>query len=228
MRFVILNGSPKGDKSITLQYVRFAQKKYPNHEFLIYHISQCISKLEKKSAAFHEVIRAIDAADGIFWIFPIYAHLVPFQYKRFIELIWERKVTGAFNGKYTTVVSTSVHFYDHTAHRYMNAICDDLSMKFFNGFSADMYDLLKKTERERFEKFIAGFFNAIQNSIPSLRNNQPLVPVCFDYNPGDSQMVLQTGEKRIVIVHDVQNLQSNAGKMIRFFQEKFANKLAGS
>ena len=66
MRFVVLNGSPKGDVSATMQYVRFIQKKYPSHEFLIQNISQRISKLEEDEEAFQEVIRSIGSADGVF------------------------------------------------------------------------------------------------------------------------------------------------------------------
>jgi hypothetical protein len=63
-----------------------------------------------------------------------YYFLVSSQYKRFIELIWERKAEGFFKDKYTAVLSTSIHFFDHTAHNYMNAICDDLEMKYLGFF----------------------------------------------------------------------------------------------
>jgi hypothetical protein len=53
------------------------------------------------------------------------------NYKRFIELITERGVQDAFAGKYTATLSTSIHFYDHTAHNYMHAVCDDLNMKYW-------------------------------------------------------------------------------------------------
>ena len=32
MKFAILNGSPKGEFSITLQYVQFIQKKFPQRK----------------------------------------------------------------------------------------------------------------------------------------------------------------------------------------------------
>jgi multimeric flavodoxin WrbA len=142
MRFVVLNGSPKGDVSVTMQYVRFIQKKFPNHEFLIHNISQRISKIEKEEGSFNEIIQSIERADGILWAFPLYYFLVHSQYKRFIELLWERGSTEVFKDKYAAAFSTSIHFFDHIAHSYANAICDDLSMRFFGGYSADTYDLL--------------------------------------------------------------------------------------
>jgi len=40
MKITVLNGSPKGDLSVTLQYVNFIQKKFPHHEFkILYHFS---------------------------------------------------------------------------------------------------------------------------------------------------------------------------------------------
>jgi multimeric flavodoxin WrbA len=220
MRFVVLNGSPKGDVSITMQYVRFIQKKYPNHEFLIHNISQRISKLEQDEGAFQEVIRSVGSADGIIWAFPLYYFLVPSQYKRFIELLWERDSTGVFKDKYAAVFSTSIHFFDHIAHSYLSAICDDLSMRFFGGFSADMYDLLQERQKEKLLNFVSGFFEAIQHKVPALRNHPPLTPVMLEYAQGEPLEVLEAAEKRIVILHDVKDPQSNAGRMIDFLRKK--------
>jgi multimeric flavodoxin WrbA len=224
MRFVVLNGSPKGDVSATMQYVRFIQKKYPNHEFLIHNISQRLSKLEEDEEAFREVIRSIGSADGVLWAFPLYYFLVHSQYKRFIELLWERGSTEVFKDKYAAVFSTSIHFFDHIAHSYLNAVCDDLSMRFFGGFSADMYDLLKERERERLLTFVSGFFEATQNKAPTLRNHPPLVPVRLDYSPGEPKEAMDAGGKKIVILHDVKDPQSNAGRMIDFLRKKLAGK----
>jgi hypothetical protein len=67
--------------------------------------------------------------------FPLYFLLVPSNYKRFIELIWERGAEAAFKGKYAASLSTSIHFYDHIVHNYINAISEDLDMKFAGGGS---------------------------------------------------------------------------------------------
>jgi multimeric flavodoxin WrbA len=224
MRFVVLNGSPKGDLSVTMQYVRFLQKKVPAHEFPIHNISQRISKLEEDPGSFQEIIRSIESADGVLWAFPLYFLLVPSQYKRFIELLWETSSTGVFKDKYAAVLTTSIHFYDHIAHSYLNAVCDDLSMRFFGGFSADMYDLLKEKERERFLSFFSAFFDATQNKAPTLKNHLPLRPLSLKYSPGEPEGILDTAGKKVVILHDINDPQSNAGRMIDFLQKTFAGK----
>ncbi len=51
MKIVVLNGSPKGDLSITLQYVLLIRKKSPEHQFKIFNIAQEIRKLEKDESS---------------------------------------------------------------------------------------------------------------------------------------------------------------------------------
>ena len=47
MKIAVLNGSPKGMVSVTMQYVRFLQKKCPQHEFAIVHACHDIRRLEE-------------------------------------------------------------------------------------------------------------------------------------------------------------------------------------
>ena len=109
----------------------------------IINISERIKKIKRDETYFKEIITEIDSADGILWAFPLHVFLVAAQYKRFIEMITEKQVQYAFKNKYTDVLTTSIHFYGHTAHNYMNAICDDLDMKYLGYYSADMEDLFK-------------------------------------------------------------------------------------
>ena len=46
MRILVLNGSPKGPYSVTLQTVNYLQAKYPAHTFDILHVGQRIAALE--------------------------------------------------------------------------------------------------------------------------------------------------------------------------------------
>jgi predicted secreted protein len=42
VKITVLNGSNKGDQSVTLQYVRFIQKTFPQHELTVVHGAQKI------------------------------------------------------------------------------------------------------------------------------------------------------------------------------------------
>jgi Predicted flavoprotein len=72
MRIAVLSGSPKGELSVTLQYVKLIQRKFPQHELKIFHISHDIQKLERDGEAFGEVIDGIKSADGVLWAFPLW------------------------------------------------------------------------------------------------------------------------------------------------------------
>ena len=42
MRILVINGSPKGEYSVTLQTVRYLEKLYPQHTFDVLHAGQKI------------------------------------------------------------------------------------------------------------------------------------------------------------------------------------------
>jgi NAD(P)H-dependent FMN reductase len=104
MNIVVLNGSPKGELSLTLQYVRYLEKKFPQHDFIVLHIARDLPKIENDSKRFAAIIDRIATADAVLWSFPLYYLLVHAHYKRFIELIWERQA-----------IATSIYFYDHSS-----------------------------------------------------------------------------------------------------------------
>ena len=47
MNILVLNGSPKGKNSITLQTLLYLQKKNPEHTFEVLHVGQKIKSLTK-------------------------------------------------------------------------------------------------------------------------------------------------------------------------------------
>jgi hypothetical protein len=52
MHVTVLNGSPKGDVSVTMQYVHFIAGKFPGHDFKIHNVARQIRGLEKKDGSF--------------------------------------------------------------------------------------------------------------------------------------------------------------------------------
>ena len=114
MNILVINGSPKGEHSITLQTIRYLEKCYPFAHFEVIHVGQRIKALEKD---FSSVISAVERADLLIFSYPVYTFIAPYQLHRFIELL---KASGAsLEGKFATQLTTSKHFYDVTAHRYI-------------------------------------------------------------------------------------------------------------
>jgi multimeric flavodoxin WrbA len=225
MKTLVLNGSPKGEKSATMQYVRFIQKMFPQHDFEILNISQLIGKIEKDTASGEELIDKVKSSDAVLWASPVYYLLVPANYKRFIELIFERGFEPAFYHKYTAFLSTSIHFFDHTAHNYMHAVCDDLDMKFLGSFSADMYDLTKAEERERLKLFAQHFFDNVTFGKTTSKSYLPVSWGDFKYLPRNSPNMIEPGSKKILILSDNQNDQENLKNMIERFKSSFSNNV---
>ena len=225
MKIAVLNGSPKGNTSITLQLINYIQKKIPGHEYKILNIAQKIKKISKDIEVFDEIIDIVKSSDGVIWSFPLYVMNVCSQYQRFIGLIFERDVKNAFQNKYTAAVSTSINFYDNLAHNYINAICDDLDMKYVGYFSAHMMDLFRKEiTRKKLILFADNYFNAIKNSKPTIKNYRPIIYRNFDYCPDKPKMKIDTSSKKIIILTDSSDYNTNLGKMISRFNETLSPK----
>jgi multimeric flavodoxin WrbA len=221
MKIIVLNGSPKGMTSVTMQYVLYIEQLYPQHQLEFIDISLRLTKLARDEGAFGKVIEAVRSADAILWASPVYYWLVPANYKRFIELIWEREAKNAFRGKYTAFLSTSIHFFDHTAHNYMRGICEDLEMKYIGSHSADMSDLLKPEERKRLEHFATEFVDGIEQQVITSTVFAPVVKRQFVYQPGKPVSTLETGNRKILLLTDQEDGQDNLQRMVDRVRDTF-------
>jgi multimeric flavodoxin WrbA len=224
MKVIVINGSPKGDISVTMQYARYLEKVNPQHEFVYVNAALQVKHLENNPEAFKAVIEQVRQSDIVLWAFPLYILTVHGNYKRFIELISERGVQDAFAGKYTASLSTSIHFFDHTAHNYMHAVCDDLDMKYVDFFSADMNDLHKEEYRRQLTIFGQRLFSAVENHSPIQKQYPPLVRREFTYQPDRAPESLQADSHKVVILHDAKDPNSNLGRMVTRVNERFGGR----
>ncbi len=214
MKIVVLNGSPKGDVSVTRQYVLYLEKAFPQHRFVVLHVAQQSKKLERDAASFDAVIEEVRLADGVIWAFPLYILLVCSQYKRFIELIAERGAESAFRGKHAVTLSTSINYYDSNAHAYMRSVAEDLGMRFVGIHSARMNDLMKKEERRRLHLFAEDFFTSIQAGMEFPRLSVALPrESAHAYRQVSPVLPADTRGKKIVILTDARPGQESIQAM---------------
>jgi multimeric flavodoxin WrbA len=225
MEIAVLNGSPKGEVSTTMQYVRYLEKVFPQHKLKMHHISQRIKRLEHDDEVFHQIIDEVHASDAVLWASPVYYCLVPAQYKRFIELIWERGVAEAFAGKYAASLTTSINFYDHTAHEYLQAISEDLDMRFVGSFSAHMYDLLAEDKRHQFRCFAEELFGAVEREAPTARRYPPTRQKMFEYTPEFGEPKVDLAGHRMQIITDAQEGDANLTRMLQRFRGAFSTEV---
>lgn len=212
MNILVLNGSPKGKYSITLQTVKYLRKLHPEHSYKVIHVGQCIRRLEND---FSSAEQLIEKADLLLFSYPVYTFIAPSQLHRFIELLKESDLL--LEGKIATQITTSKHFYDITAHNYIQENCQDMGMRFIRGLSADMDDLLT----EKGQKEARAFFDFVMWSIKT-ENYEPVrQPVCESMHmpvevPPHSD-VEKTGD--VVIVTDCAENDLQLKSMIERFQE---------
>nr|WP_319375753.1 NAD(P)H-dependent oxidoreductase [uncultured Methanoregula sp.] len=214
MKICVLNGSPKGQESITIQYVRFLEQAFPAHTFVIEDVGQKISAIENRKEEFKKVIQSVSTAEIILFATPVYYMLVPAQLKRFIELVFSRNAAGDFDGKYAAVLTTSIHFFDHTAHAYLTGISEDLGMQVLGSFSAKMNDLLEVQKQEELFRFARTIFEAAEKH-PAIQRRSVPVPVNdVIYRSGEIPLPFDTGGKSVLILTDAAP-GSNLEKMVQ-------------
>ncbi len=220
MQICVLNGSPKGDKSVTIQYVRFLEKAFPEQTFRYHHVSRKITALEKHQNEWEEIISSIQQADCILWATPVYFQHIPAQYKRFIELIWERGADTLFEGKYAASLTTSVHFFDQKVHEYLRGISEDLGMFWAGSFSPGMNDLLQEKNQIQLVRFGEEILNACMAQRPSIRAYPPISQEKSRYETEPVQSPADTKGKRILILHDAKE-GSHLQAMVMQMRESF-------
>ncbi|MDA3900763.1 MAG: NAD(P)H-dependent oxidoreductase [Spirochaetes bacterium] len=225
MKVTILNGSPKGDLSVTLQYAEFIKKKFPQNRYTTFNIAQKIKKIEAEPAEFKKIMTSVKESDAVIWAFPLYYMLVHGSYKRFIELIFERKAGVAFKNKHTITLSTSIKFFDNTAHDYMHAICDDLQMQYVGYFSASMSDLKKNEKQKQLTLFAKSFFKAVNNNEQFSQSYSPINYKQIKYNPAKPKPVIDNSLYKIIILSAGIKPKSNLENLINYFCGQFTKDI---
>ena len=211
MNILVLNGSPKGEYSVTLQTIKYLEALHPEHTFEVLHVGQRIKALEKD---FAPVVSAVEKADLLLFSYPVYTFIAPCQLHRFIELL---KASGvSLEGKFATQLTTSKHFYDVTAHRYIQDNCQDMGLKYVCGLSADMDDLLEEKGQKEAEDFLKYVCWCVENdtyeAFPVPVSEPKHVPVEVSNDAGD---IAKSGD--VVIVTDCEPDNKQLTDMIARF-----------
>ena len=213
MDILVLNGSPKGDYSITLQTVLYLQKKFPEDTFRVLNVGQRIKSLEKDFSKAAEMIRQ---AQVLLFSYPVYTFIAPCQLHRFVELMKEHNLD--VSGKTATQITTSKHFYDITAHRYIQDNVQEMGMSFIRGLSADMDDLTTEKGRTEAESFWKHFHWSLEQGIfePYYPIPAPTAPVAATA----AEASAQDKPGAVVIIADLKPEDTQLQAMVDRFRAK--------
>jgi len=217
MHILVINGSPKGKNSVTLQTIHYLQIMFPEHHFDVLHAGQTIKTLEKN---FAPAIEAIEKADVLLFSYPVYTFIAPCQLHRFIELL--KEANPDLSGKYATQLTTSKHFYDMTAHRYVQDNCADLGLRYIRGLSADMDDLTTEKGRKEAEAFFRFLCWSVENTVFEPVSAQPSIRSCCAVSVPESVEEEKPGD--VVIVADLAETDTQLHSMIERFRAVMPRK----
>ena len=219
MKILVINGSPKGNNSITLQTLLFLEKLFIEHQFTFLNVGQKIKHYEKN---FDEIKEELENTDIIIFAYPVYTFLVPYQLYRFIELLKENNVN--IKNKFATQVSTSKHFYDITAHKFVEENCLDLGLKYIKGLSADMEDLIEKKGQDDAINFFNYLIFCAENNlnIKENANNKKIEKIVYKRKTEDNGA--NNKEKDILILTNCSDKDESLRNMIEDFKSIFPYK----
>ena len=203
MKILVLNGSPKGKYSVTLQTVNYLAALYPHHDFNILDVGKRIKAFEKDLSP---ALDALRDAELILFSYPVYTFIAPYQLHRFIELVKESGVS--LEGKYATQLSTSKHFYDVTAHRYIEDNCYDMGLKYIRGLSADMDDLLSDAGQKQARDFFDYVCYCMQNGISEPNSQRYTAPKTLPVDVPDVSDEDKPGDVVVLTVSPTPQLSS--------------------
>lgn len=218
MKILVLNASPRGDYSVTLQTSLFLEKKFKEHEFEVVNVGRQIRVIEKDIT---NVVEKMVSSDLIIFSYPVYTFIAPSQLHRFIELLKENNVD--LEGKFVTQISTSKHFYDMTAHKYIEENCYDMKMKYIKGLSLDMEDLLSNEKQVDIVKFFEFVLDSIKNDVYEVIPKKDAIEL-LDYVSEATEVEKKTGYE-VAMVADIREDDINLKNMISDFIKTFPYKI---
>ncbi len=217
MKIAAILASPTGAKSATLHYVQYLQRRFAEHEFELLDVGRGTRRLERDLDRFNNVVAAMKAADAVLWTFPVYTFLAPAGLVRFVELLYERAGEGAFADKPATVLTTSEHFFDHTAHTYMEEVAEDLGMGVFRGFSAEMEEIFGEEGRRNLEGWMGQFIGFVEDGVPPEIHHTRVRWDPPGYEPMLGEPVARTGRRSVTVITDVTEDDTDLSHMIETF-----------
>lgn len=226
-KMVIINGSPKGEYSLSLQYAKYLFVHEADVEETSIHVGEKLTDMEYDSEWFEETLDTIAQCEAIVFVTPVYTMLVPWQLVRFFDLINKSGRASILSGKYATSVMSCFHYYDHLAEEWLRGTCEDLGVSFIEGLSVDNKDLLQPEFRSSMRFFMHEFHTASKHKIPVPRKSLPIVSNTMKRSEPVIVDSIQEPRKdlKTVLLTDEYKKDGNLSRMIDVFLSAYPSQV---
>ncbi|NLV50321.1 MAG: iron-sulfur protein [Clostridiales bacterium] len=225
---LIVNGSPKGEYSLTLQHSLYMLGQEDAVNSKVIQAGEVLSSIIFDKAWLESAISDIEWSDAIILTTPVYTMLVPWQLMRFFELIKDAGKSDVFFGKYATSMMTCFHYYDHLAENWLRAKSEDLGMSYLEGRTADNTDMLGKDNRASMRFFMHEFLETCRNKsvverrfMPLKETKSPEFKPSRVTEPVSSKSAAQGASLKTVLLTDEYRKDGNLSAMIDVFIDAY-------
>lgn len=232
IKILIVNGSPKGEHSLTLQHSLYMLGQEKDVEYKVLQAGEDLSKIDFEESWLESAIGDIEWSDAIIWNTPVYTMLVPWQLMRLFQLIKATGRNSIFEGKYATSMMTCFHYYDQLAEDWLRGMSEDLGMSYIEGRTADNMDMLNKTHRASMRFFMNDFVSSCRNRYPVERKFMPLPETksprfspCQTTAPQGADPDLEQPKLRTVLLTDEVHKDGNLSRMLDVFIDAYPHTI---
>lgn len=232
IKILVVNGSPKGEHSLTLQHSLYMLGQEKNVEYKVLQAGEALSKIEFEESWLESAMGDIEWSDAIIWNTPVYTMLVPWQLIRLFQLIKAAGRNSIFEGKYATSMMMCFHYYDQLAEDWLRGTSEDLGMYYIEGRTADNLDMLNKTHRSSMRFFMDDFVSSCRNRYPVERKFMPLPETKSPiFSPGQMTVPqaadpdLEEPKLRTVLLTDEIHKDGNLSRMLDVFMDAYPHTI---
>ena len=209
---LIINGSPKGQRSVTLKTAQYLEKLHPEHTFHYLDAGAHIHALERD---FTPAQTELAWADLILFTYPVYTFLAPAQLHRFLELMEENGIR--LDGKAGSQITTSKHFFDTTAHAFLSENMSDFGLTTYRGLSADMSDLLSPGGQKQARDFFTRLMFEMERGMGAPPRERPAPQAAEPYAASLENQPKKAGRK-VALVYAARETDASLLAMMDDFE----------
>lgn len=219
MKIKVICGSPNSHKSITYHHILFLEKNFTNHSFEFLFINDKGQIPDQDN-----IFESLALADFIIFTYPVHTMLVPYRMMLFMKSLLDDPRSKLLIGKGACQFSTSNHYFDMTASKYMKACFETLKFNTLPGYMAQSEDLLDKGARQNIIAYFQQILYRLENKNYETKvysdDNISLYP--FVYEP---QLTDHKEKSFVTVVYNGESYSENLKNMILAFDNLMPNQI---